>query len=68
MNQPFLIMLCGLPLAGKSTFCENYLADVDYTFVSTDDYIEKLQINENSFKTTPSPSFSSIFEKYQNLL
>lgn len=35
---------------------------------STDDYIEKLQINENSFKTTPSPSFSSIFEKYQNLL
>jgi predicted kinase len=41
MKEPFVIFMCGLPLAGKSTFCENYLTDVEYIFGSTDDYIEK---------------------------
>ena len=41
MKEPFVIFMCGLPLAGKSTFCENHLTDVEYIFGSTDDYIEK---------------------------
>lgn len=46
MKSPFVIFLCGLPLAGKSTFYENYLKQSDHTFLSTDDYIEK-QCKEN---------------------
>lgn len=46
MKSPFFIMLIGLPLAGKSTFYENYLKQSDHTFLSTDDYIEK-QCKEN---------------------
>lgn len=41
MRTPFFIMLIGLPLAGKSTFYENYLKQSDHTFLSTDDYIER---------------------------
>jgi predicted kinase len=33
-------MMCGLPLAGKSTFYNNTLKDYDHVFISTDHYIE----------------------------
>lgn len=41
MKSPFVIFLCGLPLAGKSTFYENHLKQLDHIFISTDAYIER---------------------------
>lgn len=43
MNDPQLIMLCGIPTSGKSTYVENHLLEVecfDYTILSTDSLIE----------------------------
>jgi len=41
MKEHFFILLCGLPLAGKSTFYENYLKQSEHIFISTDAYIER---------------------------
>ena len=41
MKEPFIILMCGLPLAGKSTFYKNYLEHYDHVLLSTDAYIEK---------------------------
>lgn len=40
MKSPFCIFLCGLPLAGKSTFYNEYLKQMDHILISTDEYIE----------------------------
>lgn len=41
IKEPFIVLMCGLPLAGKSTFYNDYLKEQDHVFISTDDYIEK---------------------------
>lgn len=41
IHHPFAIFMCGLPLAGKSTFYNKNLKHLDHIFLSTDDYIER---------------------------
>ena len=41
MNSPLCVFLCGLPLAGKSTFYNEHLKQTDHILISTDEYIEK---------------------------
>lgn len=46
MNNPKLIILCGLPCSGKSTFSRSSAYD-DYLHLSTDTYIERVAKLEN---------------------
>lgn len=46
MNRPQLIVLCGLPCSGKSTFARSNEYD-DYIHLSTDAYIEQIARIEN---------------------
>lgn len=46
MNKPQLIILCGLPCSGKSTFLKSSDYD-EYTHLSTDAYIEQVAKLQN---------------------
>ena len=46
MNIPKLVILCGLPCSGKSTFSRSSAYD-DYLHLSTDTYIERVGKLEN---------------------
>ena len=41
MKSQFCIFFVGLPLAGKSTFYNEHLKQMDHVLISTDEYIEK---------------------------
>ena len=56
-NQPTLIMLCGSPCSGKSTYVQKLLLEGDYVVLSTDNYIERMATKLKS-------TYSEIFEEY----
>jgi tRNA uridine 5-carbamoylmethylation protein Kti12 len=61
-NEPTLVMLCGPPCSGKSTYVRKLLLENDYGYtnhvvLSTDNYIERMATKLNS-------TYSQIFEEY----
>lgn len=65
MNNPQLIMLCGIPTSGKSTYSEHYAEHCNYQVLSTDSLIES-HARDNG--TTYDEAFNLYIKNAQRLL